>query len=131
MKYMLLMSATRADLQSFGTILGPDDIQAHVRFMKELNVELKASGELVDAQGLAGPEQAKLVRARAGGGPPAVTDGPFAEAKEFLAGYWLLDCKSPERVYEIAARISGAPGKGGVPMNFAVEVRPIGVAPTG
>ena len=67
--------------------------------------------------------------ARAGGGPPLVTDGPFAEAKEFLAGYWVLDCKSPERVYEIAARISAAPGRGGAPMNFAVEVSPVGVAP--
>jgi hypothetical protein len=129
MKYMLMMNATKADLKSFGTTLGPDDIQAHIRFMIALNAELKASGELVDAQGLTGPEQAKVVRARDGGGPPAVTDGPFAEAKEFLAGYWLLDCKSPERVYEIAARISGAPGRGGVPLNFPVEVRPVGVKP--
>jgi hypothetical protein len=129
MKYMLLMSATKADLRSFGTTLGPEDIRAHIRFMKDLNAELRASGELVDAQGLAPPDQTRLVRARAGGGPPVVTDGPFAEAKEFLAGYWLLDVASPERVYEIAARISAAPGRGGAPLNFAVEVSPVGVAP--
>jgi hypothetical protein len=129
MKYMLIMSATKANLQSFGTTLSPDDIRAHVRFMKALNVELKASGELVDAQGLAPPDQTRLVRARPGGGAPIVTDGPFAEAKEFLAGYWVLDVASPERVYEIAARISAAPGKNGAPLNFAVEVSPVGVAP--
>jgi hypothetical protein len=129
MKYMLLMSTTRANLESFGKTMTPDDFAAHVRFMHTLNEELKASGELVDAQGLTGPEQAKLVRAREGGGPPVVTDGPFAEAKEFLAGYWLLDCKSPERVQEIAARISAAPGRKGAPLNFALEVRPVGVAP--
>jgi|SRR4051812_23224880 hypothetical protein len=128
MKYMLMMNATKANWSSFGT-LSPEDIRAHIRFMKDLNVELKASGELVDAQGLTGPDQTRLVRARAGGGAPIVTDGPFAESKEFLAGYWILDVKSPERVYEIAARISGAPGKDGAPMNFAVEVSPVGVAP--
>jgi hypothetical protein len=128
MKYMLMMNATKSDWQSFGT-MSPDDIRAHIKFMKALNVELKASGELVDAQGLTGPEQAKVVRAGAGGGPPAVTDGPFPEAKEFLAGYWVLDCKSPERVYEIAARISRAPGRAGTSMSIPVEVRPVGVAP--
>jgi hypothetical protein len=131
MKYMLLMSATKTDLQSFGTSLGPDDIRAHIKFMHELNAELRASGELVDAQGLTGPEETRLVRARAGGGAPVVTDGPFAEAKEFLAGYWLLDCKTVDRVYQIAARISGAPGRQGAPLNFPVEVRPVGVAPEG
>jgi hypothetical protein len=128
MKYMLMMSATKAEWQSFGTMT-PDDIRTHIMFMHQLNADLKASGEMVDAQGLSPPNQTRLVRARAGGGPPLVTDGPFAEAKEFLAGYWVLDCKSPERVYEIAARISAAPGRGGAPMNFAVEVSPVGVAP--
>jgi hypothetical protein len=127
MKYMLLMTATKSDWQTFGTF-PPDDLKRHIQFMKTLNRELAASGELVDAQGLTGPEQMKVVRARPGG-PPAVTDGPFSEAKEFLAGYWILDCKSFERVVEIAAHISGAPGRGGTPMNFGVELRPVGVAP--
>jgi hypothetical protein len=128
MKYMLLMQATQTNWASFGT-MPPEDIKAHIQFMKTLNVDLAASGELVSAEGLTGPEAAKQVRAREGGGAPIVTDGPFAEAKEFLAGYWILDCKTPERAIEIAARISTAPGRGGAPMNFPVELRPVGVAP--
>ena len=128
MKYMLLMQGTQAEWASFGT-LPPEDIRAHVRFMEKLNEDLKASGELVDAVGLAGPEQAKIVRVKAGGGAPAITDGPFPESKEFLAGFWILDCRSPERVLEIATRISAAPGRDGVALNIPVEVRPVGVAP--
>jgi hypothetical protein len=129
MKYMLMMSATRAELQSFGATMTHDDFKAHVAFMAKLNDDLKASGELVDAQGLSGPEQTKIVRARPGGGPPAVTDGPFPEAKEFLAGFWILDCKTPERVIEIAAYISTAPGHDGVPLCIPVEISPVGEAP--
>jgi hypothetical protein len=70
-----------------------------------------------------------VVRAKAGGGSPVVTDGPFPESKEFLAGYWIVDCKSQERVIELAGHISTAPGRDGVPMNFPVEIRPVGVAP--
>src|SRR5262245_23547804 len=121
MKYMLLMQSTQSDWAKFGT-MPPEDIRAHIGFMIKLNAELKASGELVDAVGLAGPDQHKIVRARDGGGPPAVTDGPFPEAKEFLAGFWILECSSPERVIEIAARISAAPGRAGAPMHIPVEV---------
>jgi hypothetical protein len=128
MKYMLLMNATQGGWKSFGG-MAPKDIQAHIQFMMNLNEELAATGELVDAQGLSGPEQARLVSARPGGAAPTVTDGPFPEAKEFLAGYWLLECKSPERAVEIAARVSAAPGPGGAPMNFAVELRPVGTPP--
>jgi hypothetical protein len=127
MKYMLLMQATQTGWQSFGSMT-PQDIGAHINFMKKLNEDLRASGEMVDAQGLTTPDEAKVVRAQSGGAP-AVTDGPFGEAKEFLAGYWLLECRTPERAIEIAAHISTAPGVNGVPMNFPVEVRPVGVAP--
>jgi hypothetical protein len=58
-----------------------------------------------------------------------VTDGPFAETKEFLAGYWIVDCDSPERAYEIAARASAAPGPGGAPLNMRIEVRQVMSAP--
>jgi hypothetical protein len=129
MKYMLMMNGTKADMQKFGT-LPPDDIRAHIAFMGRFNEELKASGELVDAQGLSGPEQAKIVRAQPGGAP-AVTDGPFPESKEFLAGYWIVDCRSYDRAIEIAARASAAPGRGGVSLNIPIEVRAIGVAPEG
>ena len=128
MKYMLLMMGSQKNLASFGT-MAQEDIRRHVAFMHELNKELAASGELLDAQGLTGPDQAKLVQARAGGAPPLVTDGPFPEAKEFLAGYWLLECATPERALAIATRVSGAPGRGGAPLNFPVELRPVGVAP--
>ena len=74
------------------------------------------------AEGLAPPGEARVVRAGKGGAPE-VTDGPFPEAKEFLAGYWIVDVETPERAYAIAARASAAPGKGGVPMNMAIEVR--------
>lgn len=130
MKFMLMMTGTRKGMDSFSS-MPPEDIKAHIAFMITLNKELATSGELVDAQGLAGFDQAKIVQARSNGEPPAITDGPFLESKEFLAGYWLLECRTPERAIEIAARISTAPGRGGVPMNFPVEVRPVGSAPEG
>ncbi len=92
--------------------------------MIRFNKELTEAGELVDAQGLAMPEEARVVRAKKGGGPE-VTDGPFPEAKEFLAGFWIVDCETTERAYEIAARASAAPGKGGVPLNMPIEVRQV------
>jgi len=127
MKYMILMQGTAGDFGSFGR-MAPADIARHIQFMNDLNAEWRASGELVDAQGLALPDQAKIVRATPGGAP-AVTDGPFAEAKEFLAGYWIVECASPGRAIELAARVSGAPGPGGEPLNFPVELRPIGSPP--
>jgi hypothetical protein len=128
MKFMLMMNAPggKGDWQvSHWT---PDDLKAHIGFMKRFGEELGASGELVGAEGLAAPGQAKIVRAGKGG-RPEVTDGPFPEAKEFLAGYWIVDCDSPQRAYEIAARASAAPGPGGAPLNMAIEVREVMSAP--
>jgi hypothetical protein len=102
----------------------PDDVNAHMEFMHALNRELKEKGELVGAEGLTPPGQARVVRA-ANGGKPSVTDGPFAETKEFLAGYWIVQVDRPERAYEIAARASAAPGPGGVPLNMPIEVREV------
>ena len=96
-------------------------IKAHIEFMKELNGALAASGELVGAEGLAGPEPAKRVRAGKDGAP--ITDGVFPETKEFLAGWWIVDVESPERAYAIAAQASAAPGPGGAPLNMGIEVR--------
>ncbi|MEO5626273.1 MAG: YciI family protein [Dokdonella sp.] len=128
MKYMLMMHAPKAGWTTAGIgTWPPADLHAHIQFMMDLNKKLKASGEFVDAQGLAGPEQAKSIRARKDGTPD--TDGPFAEAKEFLAGFWILDVDSTERAYQIAAQISAAPGKGGVPLNMPVEVRQVMSAP--
>ena len=98
-------------------------LHAHIEFMYEFNKKLVASGELVAAEGLAGPDQAKLVRAGKDGKP--VTDGVFPEAKEFLAGYWIVDVESPERAYDLAAQASLAPGPGGEPLYLAIEVRQV------
>lgn len=129
MKYMLLMqfSAQTADFPSIDA-WSPEELQSHIGFMIDLNGRLSATGELVDAQGLAGVEQAKIVRAGGGGGA-VVTEGPFAETKEFLAGYWIVDCDTAGRAVEIAAQASAAPGPGGRPLNMPIEVRPIMSAP--
>jgi hypothetical protein len=129
MKYMLMMHAPKGDGDWAVSSWAPADLAAHIDFMVRLNQEIAATGELVDGQGLAGPGEAKIVRATAGGAP-AVTDGPFPEAKEFLAGYLIVDVDRPERAYELAARTSAAPGKGGVPMNMPIEVRQVMSAPT-
>ncbi|HZC40412.1 MAG TPA: YciI family protein [Streptosporangiaceae bacterium] len=106
----------------------PEDIRAHIAFQHELNADLMASGELVEAQGLAGPELAKIVTV-SGEGAPVVTDGPFAESKEWLAGYRMVDVESEARAVEIAARASASPGPGGVPIRQPIEVRQVMGAP--
>jgi hypothetical protein len=121
-KYILMMNTMKANSDAFPGWT-KNDIQAHIAFMIALNKDLRGSGELVSAEGLSFPDQAKLVRAGKDGTP--VTDGVFPEGKEFLAGYWLVDVDTPERAYEIAARASAAPGPGGVPLNMPIEVRPI------
>jgi hypothetical protein len=128
MKYMIMMHAPKGDGDWQVASWQPADLKAHMDFMHALGAEMTATGELVDGQGLAGPGEAKIVRAGASGAP-AVTDGPFPEAKEFLAGYWIVDVDRPERAYELAARVSGAPGKGGVPLGMPIEVRQVMSAP--
>lgn len=120
MKYILMMTGTKAGVDTYRA-WSQNDIQAHFAFLKRLNKELTDSGEFVSTQGLAGPEQAKVVRAGKDGTP--VTDGVFPEAKEFLLGYWIVDVETPERAYRIAARLSAGPGPGGVPTNMPIEVR--------
>jgi hypothetical protein len=126
MKYMLMMHTPGKGPYQIAE--WPEkDLRAHIAFMVEFNRQLTASGELVGAEGLAGPDQAKLVRAGAGG--EVVTDGVFPESKEFLAGYWIVDVESPERAYALAAEASGAPGIGGRPLNMAIEVRQVMTGP--
>lgn len=62
-------------------------------------------------------------------GEPVVTDGPFADTKEFIAGFWIVDVANADEAYRIAARVSSCPGPGGRPMNMPVEVRAIGAPP--
>jgi hypothetical protein len=127
-KYMLMMHAPRGTGDWQVTEWPPEDLRAHIGFMKRLAEDLSQAGELVAAEGLASPGQAKIVRAGKGG-TPEVTDGPFPEAKEFLAGYWIVDVDNPQRAYEIAARASAAPGPGGAPLNLRIEVREVMSAP--
>jgi hypothetical protein len=127
MKYILMMNCPKTGYDKFGA-WPQKDIQAHIAFMKDFSKKLGESGELVAAEGLADPKQAKLVRAGKDGAP--ITDGVFPEAKEFLAGYWIVDVETPERAYAIAAGASAAPGTGGAPMNMAIEVRQVMSCPS-
>ena len=106
----------------------PADIKAHIDFQRVLNEELAELGELVDAQGLAGPDQAKFVVSD-GSSAPVITDGPFPESKELLAGYRLIDVETLDRAIEIAAQASAAPGPNGAPIRQPIEVRQVLSAP--
>jgi hypothetical protein len=129
MKFMLMMNAPRGSGGDWDVSKWtPQDFKAHIDFMKSFQKELQSEGVLVGLEGLAQPSEARIVRAGAGGAPE-VTDGPFAEAKEFLAGYWIVDVDSPERAYQIAAEASAAPGKGGEPLYMPIEVREVMSAP--
>ena len=125
MKYMLATYGG-AD-QDFG-ISGwsNDEIATMVGFMNKINEELAESGELVDAQGLTDASHAKVVEIK--DGVPVTTDGPYAETKEVLAGYWVVDCESNDRALAIAARIATVPVPSHVPP-VRIEVRPIGEEP--
>ena len=123
MKYMLMMHTPRGtgDYEIFDW--PPDDLKAHMDFLNAYNRELTERGEWVEVQALTPPGKAKLVRAGKDGSP--VTDGPFPEAKEFLAGFWVVEVDGPERAYELAAKASAAPGPGGAPLNMPIEVRQV------
>lgn len=128
MKYMLLMQASeRIDAPPMHT-WDPTAISAHIQFMRDFGQKLSADGVLVDAQGLSGPEEAKVVRASQAGAPE-VTDGPFPESKEYLAGFWVVDVEGLDQAIEIAAEASVAPGPEGAPLNLPIEVRRIADAP--
>ena len=101
-----------------------EEIRRHLDFLAALNRELAENGELVEGLALTGPELAKVVTSD-GLAEPVVTDGPFPEAKELLAGYQMVDVDSVDRAVEIAAAVSAAPGPGGVPMRQRIEVRQV------
>ena len=101
----------------------PEEITAHLDYYKALNEELVESGELVRTEVLAGPDLAKIVTSD--GTAPVVTDGPFQEFKEWLAGFQVVDVDSEARALEIAARLSAVPGPGGVPTQQPIQVRQV------
>lgn len=134
MKYMLMIMGTQAhyDAMSGTASTGApawseQELKAMFRHMGSLNDDLAESGELIDAQGLPEPSQARLVTSDAEG-RPVVSDGPYGETKEVLAGYWVVDCENIERATEIAARAYAAPvPAGAVPP--PVVVHPIADGP--
>lgn len=125
MKFMLLQDygGVPEGVQPMSTWT-PEEIEAHIAFQRDLNAELSERGELVDAQALTAPDQARFVVSD-GAAAPVVTDGPFPESKELLAGYRMVDVESPERAIEIAASASAAPGPGGAPIRQRIEVREV------
>jgi hypothetical protein len=101
----------------------PEEIEAHLDYYRALQRELVATGELVQSEVLAGPDLAKVVTSD--GASPVVTDGPFQEFKEWVAGYEIVDVDSEARAIEIAAKISAVPGPGGRPLEQPIIVRQV------
>ncbi len=103
----------------------PAEVTAHLDYYRALNDQLIESGELVDHTILTPPDAAHVVRAGGAGGAAGrvVTDGPFQEFKEWVAGFQVIDVETEERALEIAALVSAVPGRGGVPLGQPVHVR--------
>src|SRR4051794_38634526 len=125
MRFMLLQDYYVPDVEPMSE-WAPEDAKAHIEFQHRLNAELQERGEFVDAQGLS---QAARTVVHGGTGTPVVTDGPFLESKELLAGYRIVDVDSLERALEIAAQASAAPGPGGAGIKQPIEVREVMNAP--
>jgi hypothetical protein len=100
----------------------PDEVTAHMQYMNDFAAKLEAAGEYVDGQALA--PDGMWVRFDGEGRPP-VTDGPFAETKDLIAGFMIIDVDGPERAIELAGELSAAPGKDGKPIHEWLEVRPL------
>jgi hypothetical protein len=101
-----------------------EEVEAHLDYYRALGRELEGTGELVASEVLAGPDLAKIVTFD-GITAPVVTDGPFQEFKEWVAGYQIVDVESEARAIEIAAKISSVPGQGGRPTEQPIIVRQI------
>ena len=104
----------------------PEEFDAHVQYMNDFAAKLQERGEFVDAQALS--SEGKWVR-HDGEGRPPVTDGPFAETKDLIAGWMVIDVDSYERGIALAGELSAAPGAGGRPIHEWLEVRPFLTAP--
>ncbi|MFJ7967744.1 YciI family protein [Streptomyces sp. NPDC096324] len=123
-KFLLLVNHDGGEFEQPMDEWAPQDIAVHFDYYEALTKELVESGEMVQFTGLADPRLARIVRAD-GASAPVVTDGPFPESKEVLAGFNVIDVESEARALEIAARISAVPGPGGVPTRQPVEVRQV------
>ena len=100
----------------------PEEISDHIQFMRDFAARLESTGEFVDAQALS-PEGSWVQYG--GEGRPPVTDGPFAETKDLIAGWMIVDVDTHDRAVELAAQLSAAPGAGGRPIHEWLEVRPL------
>jgi hypothetical protein len=129
MKYMILTYASQEDYDAMTgkpggqAVWSPQDFAAMGAFMEAFNKELADSGQLVETRGLTAPVHARRLQMK--GGVPVVTDGPYAETAEVLAGYWIVDCESFDRATEIAARLSACPAPAEVAVRAYADVRPI------
>jgi hypothetical protein len=128
MKYLIMMTQPVQDDREPEQPYSAEDVKASWAHMGEIFRELSEAGELLATEKLAGPRAAKMVSSD-GVHAPVVTDGVYPEAKEFLAGFWMVDVDSEQRAIEIAARTSAAPGPGGKATAKPIEVRPIMDAP--
>jgi hypothetical protein len=125
MKYLIMMTQSPDEPPQEWT---PEDIKASWAHMQQIHQDMTEAGELLAAEKLAGPEATKIVSSD-GTGAPVITDGIYPEAKELLAGFWMVDVDSEQRAIEIAARTSAAPGPGGGSTRKPIVVRPIMDAP--
>ncbi len=129
MKYMIMTFGAQQDYDAMTGKSGDvpawtgEDFAALGAFMQKLNAELVNSGELVETRGLSAPVHTRRVQLR--GGVPVVSDGPYAEAEEVLAGYWVVECDSFDRATEIARRLAECPGPDHVRARAYADVRPI------
>ncbi|HEU4398760.1 MAG TPA: YciI family protein [Actinomycetota bacterium] len=131
MKYMILTYGSQQDYDAMVGKAGDtpawsaEDFAAMGAFMESFNKDLVESGELVETRGLTAPVHTRRVQGRLQGGVPVVTDGPYAEAQEVLAGYWIVECESFDRATEIAARLANCPAPDEVAARAVADVRPI------
>jgi hypothetical protein len=129
MKYMIMLYASQqeydlmAGKSAGGQSWSSEDVGAMNEFLAGWNQELVESGEFVDARGLAAPVHARRIHG-VRDGVPVVTDGPYAETQEVLAGYTIVECESFDRATEIAARVTRAPDPGST-RDLYVDVRPL------
>ena len=130
MKYLVMVQGTQADYEAMrgkasahSPAWSEEELQTMFAYMGAINDDLAETGELVDGQGLAEPAQTRHVTLGEDG-KAMITDGPYGETKELLAGYWVLECESLERVTEIADRVARCPQPAGAP-DHPVVIRPI------
>ena len=130
MKYMIMLYGSQQDYDALTgkavpgkAAWGPSDFAAMGKFMMEFSRDLTESGELVETRGLTAPLHARRIELV--NGAPVVTDGPYAETQEVLAGYWIVECDSFDRATRIAGRLVQTPGPAGAAEGAVIDVRPI------